>query len=75
MHKDIENNIDDEDNIFSITNYLASITGTLDSCANGMVKYKHLGPEHFSKQVKEIVDSLIAVRAKLIEHKAWSIKL
>ena len=75
MHKDIENYTDNEDSIFSITAYLASITGTLDSCANGMVKYKDLGPEYFSQEVKKVIDSLTAVRAKLVEHKAWSIEL
>lgn len=75
MHKDITNYTDDEDTIFSITAYLASITGTLEAHADGMVKYQDLGPEYFSKEVKKVIDSLSAVRAKLVEHKAWSIEL
>lgn len=74
MNENIKDYMDEQDSEFYITAYLASITGALEAHVDGMVKYKDLGPEYFSKEVKKITDSMTEVRKKLVSKHAWSVK-
>jgi len=74
MNEDIKHYTDEQDSEFYITAYLASITGALNSYADGMVKYQDLGPKYFAEELKKVVDSLTEVRAKLVSKHAWTVK-
>jgi len=75
MHKDIKTYTNEEKDQFEITAYMSAIIGRLEADVEGIVKYQSLGPKYFSEQLKKVVDSLYAVRAKLSENQAWDIQL
>jgi len=75
MHKDIKAYTNEEQGHFAITSYMSATIGKLEAHADGIVKYQSLGPKYFSEELKKIVDSLYAVRAKLSENQAWDIQL
>ena len=76
MHKDIKTYTDEEQGQFAITAYMSATIGKLEAHADGIVKYQQsLGPKYFSEELKKVIDSLYAVRAKLSENQAWDIQL
>jgi hypothetical protein len=76
MHKDIKTYTNEEQGHFAITSYMSATIGKLEAHADGIVKYQQsLGPKYFSEELKKVIDSLYAVRAKLSENQAWDIQL
>jgi len=75
MHKDIKTYTNEEQGQFAITAYMSATIGRLEAHVEGIVKYQSLGPKYFSEELKKVVDSLYAVRAKLSANQAWDIQL